>query len=62
MGFTWTEVFQPAALPVMQTLRFRLAMLGVPHDFIMRIKTSEVKGYSIKKNMVRPLYLLTEDA
>ncbi|MDU4290510.1 hypothetical protein [Mixta calida] len=47
---------------VMQTLRFRLAMLGVPHDFIMRIKTSEVKGYSIKKNMVRPLFLLTEEA
>lgn len=47
---------------VMQSLRFKLAMLGVSHDFIMRIETIEVKGFSIKKGSVRPLFLLREGA
>jgi len=47
---------------VMQSLRFKLAMLGVSHDFIMRIETIEVKGFSIKKGSVRPLFLFREGA
>lgn len=46
---------------VMQSLRFKLAMLGVSHDFIMRIETIETKGFSIKKDSVRPLFLIMEE-
>ena len=45
---------------VMQTLRFKLAMLGIPHDFIMRVETLEIKGYAIKRESIRPLYLMSE--
>ncbi|WP_227317616.1 winged helix-turn-helix domain-containing protein [Cedecea davisae] len=45
---------------VMQALKYRLATLGVQHDFIMRIETSEVKGYSLKNEMIRPFYFYAE--
>ncbi|QIU88429.1 winged helix-turn-helix domain-containing protein [Yokenella regensburgei] len=46
---------------VMQALKYRLAVLNVPHDFIMRVDTFEVKGYCLKKDMIRPLYFFTSD-
>ncbi|MTD38544.1 hypothetical protein GIX45_07880 [Erwinia sp. CPCC 100877] len=45
---------------VMQSLRLKLVMHGAPHDFIMRVETINVKGYAIKKECVRHLYLLGE--
>ncbi|WP_034947287.1 hypothetical protein [Erwinia oleae] len=41
---------------VMQALKFRLASLGVDHDFIMRIETFEMKGHILKPDMIRPYY------
>lgn len=46
----------PRLWQVMQGLKFRLAALGVPHDFIMKIETFEVKGYSLKSELIRPFY------
>lgn len=45
---------------VMQALKFRLATLGVPHDFVMRIETFEVKGYSLNAELIRPFYFYKE--
>ncbi len=45
---------------VMQALKFRLAALGVEHDFIMRIETFEVKGHLLKQDMIRPFYFYEE--
>ncbi|MBK4716274.1 MULTISPECIES: winged helix-turn-helix domain-containing protein [Tenebrionibacter/Tenebrionicola group] len=46
---------------VMQALKLRLAILGVEHDFIMRIETIQVKGYSLKPGMARPFYFYNEE-
>jgi DNA-binding winged helix-turn-helix (wHTH) protein len=43
---------------VMQSLKFRLVMLGGPHDLIMRIETFDSKGYTLKKGIVRPFYFI----
>ncbi|MCT4703346.1 hypothetical protein MUA02_15945 [Enterobacteriaceae bacterium H20N1] len=43
---------------VMQSLKFRLVMLGGPHDLILRIETFDSKGYTLKKGIVRPLYFV----
>lgn len=47
---------------VMQALKFRLVALGVPHDFIMRIETIELKGYKLKNDIIRPYYFYDETA
>ncbi|HEY1843229.1 MAG TPA: hypothetical protein VGH05_00020 [Buttiauxella sp.] len=46
---------------VMQALNFRLAKLGVPHDFIMRIETMDKKGYTLKQDIIRPFYFYKDD-
>ncbi|NUU68982.1 hypothetical protein HQN64_23180 [Enterobacteriaceae bacterium BIT-l23] len=41
---------------VIQALKLRLVALGVQHDFIMRIETFGVKGYTLKSELIRPFY------
>lgn len=46
---------------VMQALKFRLAALGVQHDFIMRVETIEVKGFSVNADLIRPFYFYLDE-
>lgn len=46
---------------VMQALKFRLAALGVPHDFIMRVETTEVKGFTLNAELIRPFYFYLDE-
>ncbi|HBE9181138.1 TPA: hypothetical protein KNH08_004064 [Serratia fonticola] len=38
---------------VMQALKFKLNLVGIPSDFIMRV---ESKGYYVRENMITVLY------
>ncbi|WP_380183230.1 transcriptional regulator [Kalamiella sp. sgz302252] len=40
---------------VMQSLKYRLMLSGVPEDFIKRVK----KGYRVKTENVKPYYFMT---
>lgn len=43
---------------VIQALKYRLIVLGIPEDFIKRVKG----GYLIKAEMVKPYYFITEQS
>ncbi|HEY2451104.1 MAG TPA: hypothetical protein VGI71_00450 [Scandinavium sp.] len=48
----------PRLWHVMQQLKIKLNMVGVPDQFIMKV---ENKGYYLKENMIRKLYVISEE-